>query len=399
MLELIDFLSREDVKQIIKEYAQSEPTKLLLNPPAGFKDRIKEIVDQIIARQKAKGKLHQWASNYELIMPPPLSIEQASSDATCSYKKNLVSGDHFIDLTGGMGIDFLTMSENFANATYVERSEKLCAVFQHNAKVLRRNVKIVNNDASNFITNVDTPFDQTTIYLDPARRDLNSSRVVQIQDCSPNVMNLLPQLQSKASRVIIKYAPLLDIQAAIRILPGVKEVHIVSIKNECKELLFLIDWSFKETPLIKCMNLDTDQPSYSFKLTDEQATEATLANIKEYLHEPNSSIMKAGAFKKIANDFSLEKLAQNTHLYTSKNQIADFPGRTFKILDNGDKSSIKHYAPENKINVIARNYPMSATELKKKWKLKDGGDYFLIGFKNKENKSNLVIAKRVHSLE
>lgn len=397
MLELIDFLSREDVKQIIKEYAQAEPTKLLLNPPAGFKGQIKEIVDQIISRQKAKGKLDQWASNYELIMPPPVSIEQASSDTTCRYKKDLTSGHHLIDLTGGMGIDFLAMSEGFAEATYVERSEELCALFQHNSKVLNRNVKIVNDDSSNFIKNIDSPCDQTTIYLDPARRDSNRDRVVQMQDCSPNVMDLLPQLQSKASRVIIKYAPLLDIQSATRTLSGVKEVHIVSIKNECKELLFWMEWSFKETPLIKCVNLGTDQPSYSFKLTEEQATEANLADIKEYLHEPNSSIMKAGAFKKIANDFSLEKLAQNTHLYTSATQIAGFPGRTFQILANGDKNSIKHYAPEQKINVITRNYPMTVTELKKKWKLKDGGNYFLIGFKNKENKSNLVIAKRVHS--
>ncbi len=395
MSALIDFLKQEEVKQYIGNNLTADPTQLLLNPPNNFKEHIKEIAAQIQARQKAMGKLDAWSTNLDLIMPPPLSIEQASSELTCEYKKRLVGGGHLIDLTGGMGIDFLALSEAFERATYVEKERPLCEVFEHNVNVLEKDVKVVNSNAEDHLEDLQSNPEKTVIYLDPARRDESKGKVFKIEDCSPNLIDLLPLLKHKASKVLIKYSPILDIQAIVRFIPHIKEIHIVSVKNDCKELLILVDFKYEGTPEIRCVNLATEQPTYSFKIEDEKSSRFRLEDVDQYLLESNSSIMKAGVFKKIAMDFNIGKIAENTHLYTSNAPVKDFPGRTFKVLAEVDKSSLKQFAPANKINVITRNHPLNANGLKKKWKLKDGGDYFLIAFRDQKNKTKMVIAERL----
>lgn len=395
MDELIDFLKREDVKRFIKENVNADINQLILNPPSNFKERIKDIASQILARQKAKGKLDNWADNYQLIMPPPLSIEQASSQTTCTYKKGLVSGNHLLDLTGGMGIDFLAMSESFSSSTYVEKEALLCQIFQHNADILNSNAEVINNEAFEFLANLDSSI-KPVVYLDPARRDQNKSKVFKIEDCSPDLVVLLPVLKQKAARILIKYSPMLDIKSVLKVLPGIKDIHIVSVKNETKELLILVDFQFRGTPTIHCVNLESGQSSYSFGMDEEKSASIELSDVDAFLFEPNSSIMKAGAFKKVALDFGLRKLAENTHLYTVGVPNNKLPGRVFKVLANADSKSIKEYALEGKINVISRNHPLSPTEIKKKWKLKDGGSYFLIAFRDQANKAKMIIAERLH---
>ena len=390
---LIDFLQRKDVKQFIQDHVDQDVNRLILNPPTEFRENIREIASQISSRQKAKGKLDAWFSNFDLIMPPPLSVEQASSGVTCDYKKSLVSGDSLVDLTGGMGIDFLALSSSFRKATYVERSSDLCNVFKHNAGVLSGDFEIVNEEAQAFLSQLNTP-EKPFIYLDPARRDAEKNKVFKIEDCSPDLTELFPLLKEKSSGVLVKYSPLLDIQSILNSISHVEKIHVVSVRNDCKELLLQINFSFEGEPVIKCVNLQSNQPAYSFKPSQEKSSPADLTDIDNFILEPNSSIMKAGAFKKIAADFNLGKLGEHTHLYTSPNKVSDFPGRTFKVIESADKKSIRKFAPGGKINVISRNHPLDPKGLKHKWKLRDGGDYFLIAFRDKNGKSKMVISER-----
>ncbi|SNS54675.1 Conserved hypothetical protein 95 [Ekhidna lutea] len=391
----LDFLVQPEVRQFIRENVQTDTNKLILNPPSGFKPNIKQIVAQIQARQKATGKLDIWASNFGLVMPPPLSIEQASSQTTCDYKKQLISGHHLIDLTGGMGIDCLTLSESFDCTTYVEQQTELCEVFQHNLKMLGKEIEIENKEAGNYLKNLNPSPENRVIYLDPARRDSSKNRVFRIEDCSPNIVELMPWLKRHAHKVLIKFSPILDIQSILNAVPHVSEVHIVSVKNDCKEILIVADFAFKGEPEITCVNLESTHPPFSFKFQDEARAKVLYGEPSSYLFESNSSIMKAGAFKSISVNFDFKKIGESTHLYTSEKLMRDFPGRTFEIIEEASKKNISAYASKGKINVITRNYPLPATELKKKWKLKDGGDYYLLAFRDVNYKPKTLIAKRL----
>lgn len=393
----LDFLLGEEVKAFIRSNVNSDPHKLILNPPKEFKDHIKQISGQIMARQKARVKLNRWATNFDLIMPPALSIEQASSQATCDYKKQLISGNHLVDLTGGMGIDCLALSERFQQTTYVEEQPNLCEVFSHNAKTLNKTIKIVNESAESFISNLDKETDEITFYLDPARRDDHKNRVFRIEDCSPNLIEILPMLKVKGDKVLVKFSPILDLRAIIEAINGLSEIHIVSVRNDCKEILLLIDFKHSSECKIRAINLESGQPNYSFNLNQEANSVVEYGDLKKYLFEPNSAIMKAGAFKKIAQDFGLSKLGENTHLYTSDRILKDYPGRTFEVVSLADKKSLSKFADAGKINVITRNYPLNANELKKKWKLNDGGAFFLVAFTDTNERPKMVIAQRIDS--
>lgn len=395
MISPIDFLTQPEVRECISENINADPNKLILNPPSAFRDHIKEIASQIQSRQKAKGKLDSWATNFEVVMPPPLSIEQASSEATSQYKLKLLSGEHLLDLTGGMGIDCISLSTSFKTTTYVEKASNLCDLFSHNAKVFNRKVEVVNANAEDYLKSHSFDQKKTIAYLDPARRDQSKNRVFRIEDCSPNLIQLISGLRKNVSKVLVKYSPLLDISSLIKAIDHIKELHVVSVKNDCKELLLLMDFSFKDKPQLKCVNLETAQPPFSFSLEDEQSASAAYGDYVKFIYESNSSIMKAGAFNIVAEVFDVRKLANNTHLYTSDQIIKSFPGRIYQVIDIVNKHSIKKYAADGKINVISRNYPLNPQELKKKWKLKDGGQYFLLAFRDQHNKAQMIIANRL----
>ncbi|MEO9870158.1 THUMP-like domain-containing protein [Ekhidna sp.] len=396
MDDSFDFIIREDVKDFIQQNINVDTKKLILNPPKDFKNQIKGISNQILARQKARGKLDNWAKNFDLIMPPPLSIEQASSLTTSQYKQPLISGDRLIDLTGGMGIDCLALSTQFRQTTYVEEQSKLCEIFQHNSRVLWSNIDIINKSAEEYLSTLDSEPENTVIYLDPARRDNQKNRVFKIEDCSPNLIQLIPTLKGKSSRVLIKLSPVLDIQAIDKAIPETSEIHIVSVKNDCKEILLIINFNEQIDTKIITVNLESGQSAYSFFRSEEAKIHSEFNTCLKYLYEPNSSIMKSGAFKKIGADFGLAKIAPNTHLYTSDEKLFDFPGKVFEILTHAKKKEISHYADNEKINVITRNYSLNANELKKKWKLKDGGNNFLIAFRDKEEKAQMVIVRKMN---
>lgn len=389
-----EILAQPKVKRFVVNHLNSDVKKLVLNPPAEFKESIKPIALQIQARQKAKKKLSSWVANQDLLFPAPISVEQASSETTANYKKNLLKGSSLVDLTGGMGVDCLSLSDNFEKTTYVDQNADLCGIFKHNCKILGKNIEVANSEASMYVEELLSS--DTSIFLDPARRDNSQNKVFKLDDCSPNLKELLPSLKSKASKILIKLSPLLDIKSVLNEFTNVGEIHVVSVKNECKELLVLIDPNLDGEPNIIAVNLETDEDPYSFKYSEESEAPLTIGEPKSHLFEPNSSIMKAGAFKKIAVDFSLKKLETNTHLYTLENTTKALPGRTFKILeDQVDTKVIEKYAEGKSINVVTRNYPMRAEALKKKFNVKDGGSYFLIGYTNMAGKAKLIIAEKV----
>lgn len=394
MTSRLDFLARPEVRKYIRENIFADTSTLVLNPPSALKEHIKDIAIQIQSRQKAKGKLDDWAENYELVMPLPLSLEQASSSITSKYKQGLISGRHLIDLTGGMGIDCLSLSNSFEHTTYVEESKELCNVFQYNSMILEKPIEVTHAEAGYFLKDHETDPKNTVAYIDPARRDQSRNRVFQIEDCSPNLIDLIPLLKKRVSKLLIKYSPLLDISLIFKKIDNIKEVHVVSVKNDCKELLLLIDFEFVGPPLIRCVNLETHQQDFSFSVDEERSANSSYDSYRRFIYEPNASILKAGAFNKIAEAFSLKKLSENTHLYTSDQEIKTFPGRVYEVKEEAKKGSIKEYGEGGKINVVTRNYPLSAQELKKKWNLKDGGKYFLLAFRDLKGRPQMVISTR-----
>lgn len=392
MMMNLDFLQKEEVIAFIQANLNSDTSKLLLNPPTEWKNQISSIVDQIISRNKAKGKLDDWLENPAIIFPPPISIEQASSKATSKYKRHLIKGKHLIDLTGGMGVDCLSLSKSFQQTTYVEQNEVLCSLFDHNSKQQNQPIQIINQSAEEFLKFFSG---KAIFYLDPARRDLDRNRVTRLEDCTPNLLDLLPLLQNKAEKVVVKLSPLLDLAHLIDSIPNIVEIHVVAVKNDCKELLLVIDFDSQKPTSIIAANLESNQPTLKFDFKEEKQLKPHIVSLGKYLYEPNVAILKAGGFLQVSAQYELGKLAVNTHLYSSDECIPSFPGKVFEVLEEFERKLLMSYAPKGMINVISRNHSLGAADLKKKMKLKDGGDYFLIAFRDQNNKNQMVFAKRV----
>lgn len=383
-------------KEFIKENMAADVNRLLLNPPALFKSNIKFLAEQIQSRQKAKGKLPSWGENYDLIMPPPLSIEQCSSEETADYKGGLVKGDVLVDLTGGMGVDCLALSRSFSRTIYVEQQLELCERFRQNSDVFGCKIEVVNQSAEEFLK--DLKEENVTFFIDPARRDPNAKRVFKFSECSPNVVELMPYFKKKALKVLIKASPLVDLKQGLSELQSVAEIHVVSVKNDCKEVLFLLDFEREvQEPVIKTVNFSSERETFDFKLSAEESAGATLGDLDKYLLIPNASILKAGAFKKIGQVFGLKKLAANTHLYTSNSRVPKFPGRQFEVIaEKVDKKILQVNGVEKQVNVITRNHPNSALEILKKYKLKEGGELYIIGFRDQRNKPQLTLVETMN---
>jgi len=382
-------------KQFVQENLGADVTKLLLNPPAIFKDNISFLVDQIVSRRKAKGKLPTWCESSGLIFPSPLSVEQSSSEVLANYKARLVFSKLLIDLTGGMGVDCLAMSTSFDHTIYVETNKHLCDCFEHNSKTLSKSIQIENQTAESFLETADLS-SKPVLFIDPDRRS-ESKKMVRFSDCSPDVSELAKTLKSAATQMLIKASPLLDIKAGLAELINVKEVHVLSIRNECKEVLFLLDFSNTQPePIIKTVNiLAESEEFFEFTFSEEDNAESAFSKPRSYLLIPNASILKAGAFNQIGVQYGIPKIARNTHIYTSDKIIAKFPGRQFKIIsDKVRAEKINEYLPNRMVNVITKNHPASPSDLLQKFKLKEGGELYLIGFRDGGNKVRLVIAQK-----
>lgn len=380
----------EEEKQFILSNIDTDVTKLLLNPPKDFKERITFLTEQIQSRQKAKDKLPTWYANPDLIFPSPLSVEQCSSEATANYKAELLGGTHLIDLTGGMGVDTLTFADHFQHVTYVEQNEFLCSQMEHNAQALGKNVQVINDTAESFLAK--RKFDSPSLFfIDPARRDNQAKKVFRFADCSPNINDLLDLFREIGSKVMIKAAPLIDLSMGIEELQNVEAIHVISVKNDCKEVLFLLDFQRKNTDVpIRTINLTNEGSEiFDFTFNEERASDLVLSDPKKFLLLPNASILKAGAFKSISTQFGISKIGTNTHFYTSDELVSNFPGRTFEVLNEPISKQL------DRANVISRNHPLTPQQILKKFRLKEGGNRFILAFRDQNEKPQIVLAQKI----
>lgn len=395
------FVISEGTKAFIKAHKEDNIKFLALHHKCNDDVDIQFALQQIEGYQLSKTKLPSLCAFFnDIIFPVHLSLEQCSSEISAKYKAEISpKGLTMADLTGGYGIDFSFIAKNFEQAYYIEQNEDLCVIANQNFKTLGlTHAHILNTSAEEFLKNTQINF--SLIFIDPARRDANGRKTFLPQDCTPDLSSFQDKILQKTNQLLIKYAPLLDIKLALQVLKQVFEIHIVSVENECKELLFKIDKSIQtEEPKLICVNEKRGRrETFEFTFTEENNAPLYANSIKKYLYEPNSSIMKAGAYNTISNKFQVDKLATNSHLYTSDSLISNFPGRIFEvsICSSFNKTEIKDTLKDiTKANLSIRNYPSSVEDLKKKLKLKDGGDIYLFATTICSNQHILVGGKQL----
>lgn len=381
-----------ETKQFIATHEKEDIFALKLKYKTESKVDINLSIRQITGKQKIKYKVPLFYQTEDILYPAQLSLEQSSSESTAKYKSNLCEGNRLIDLTGGFGVDCCFMSSRFKQVTYVEQQEELCDLAAHNFKALgKEHIKVVHSKTENYLAETEHV---DWIFIDPARRSTEGKKVVLLSDCEPNVAILSALLLEKASHVMIKLSPMMDITAAIRELPATSEIHIISVENECKEVLLILDQTAGVNIKIKTINfgINKEDQVFEFNIQDESLANISFSSmLGKYLYEPNAAIMKSGAFKLIGERFKLHKLHRNTHLYTSDELSVEFPGRIFEVKKQwgNSKKELKELVVKiPKANITTRNYPVSVDELRKKLKIKDGGDIYLFACTlNNEQKS------------
>lgn len=357
-------------------------------------------LDQIAGWQTATRKLPSWAAVDGVVYPPHLSMEQCSSEFTARYKAALarrISADKtlFVDLTGGMGVDFSFMSRGFGKAVYVERQSNLCENALHNFPLLGvGNAEAVNSDGVEYLRSLSHA---SVIYLDPARRDANGGKAVAISDCTPDVVSLLDELLTKADSVIIKLSPMLDWHKAMAELKRVTELHIISSGNECKELLFVLS---RETPISSHVFCVNNNDIITFPLDDASLKPSIIPHliVGMHLYEPSASVMKAGCFGMLCERYGVKTVGDNSHLFVSPDGIGDFPGRGFiiKAISTLNKNDLKKSLTGiDRANITTRNFPVPVAELRKKLHLKDGGETYIFATTASDGKRLLLVCQKI----
>ena len=386
-------------QQFIRENLNADvPTLALKKAPVGTD--VSLALRQIAARQLLQKKVPQWAENEGLLFPVHLSIEQCSSEAAAKYKAGLLDGHTFADLTGGLGIDTFYISQHFQQTDYVEMQTELCDLARHNFAILKADVKVLNETAEDYLKRCEP---KDCIFIDPARRDEHGRKTISISDCTPDVAALQDLLRQKAKRVLIKLSPMLDISKALEELCHVKEVHVVAVANECKELDLIMERDYQGEVHFVCVNLMTNQQELCFTMAEERNSTTRLADgVMKYLYEPNPALMKAGCFKLLTACFDVYKLHRNSNLYTSDRLILDFPGRVFEVQDwapYNKKVKSTLLADVEKASVAVRNFPLSVAELRKNLKIADGDENYVFATTLKGEEKIIILTKKAASDE
>lgn len=392
-------------QEFIQRYREEDVRQLALQGARFPQVDLPYALDQIAGWQTARRKIPSWTTIEGMVYPPRLSMEQCSSEQTAKYKAVLVQrllgqnkGGCMVDLTGGFGVDFSFLSPLFDEAVYVEQQEHLCRIAQDN--IIRLGLKqsdVVHDDSVAYLhrmKHVDL------IYLDPARRDVHGARTYDIHHCTPNVLEIKNELLQKAQWVVVKLSPMLDWHKAVHDLHSVTEVHVVSVGNECKELLLVMEGGKEREqndaspPTVFCVN---DEQVFICGMDDSKDVSITDRVEKEmFLYEPNASIMKAGCFGACAAQYEVKAIAWNSHLFVSDSLIEQFPGRIFRItaVSTMNKRELKTILQDiKKANVAVRNFPLKADELRKRLKLADGGDIYLFGTTTEEDRHLVLVTK------
>lgn len=393
----------EQTHDYIRQHREDDVRQLALRGAGVSGVDLPMAMQQIAGWQIACKKLPTWAAADGLFYPPHLNMEQCSSEQTARYKASLLpspstlhpSFSTFIDLTGGFGVDFYFMSQGFCQRVYVEQNAHLCALAEHNFACLSFPCSVHCSTSEAFLSDWETPAD--CIFLDPARRDDHGGRTYALEDCSPNVLELLPLLRQKARCVVLKLSPMLDWHKAVNDLgERVTEVHIVSVANECKELLIMMSADNTGAPVIHCVN-DGQLMIYRPDENDSNPVIASSDEAAAFLYEPNASIMKAGCYGMLTQRFPVAAIAADSHLFVSSQYVADFPGRLFAvnaITSMNKKELAGALKGVSRANIATRNFPMTALQLRKRLRLADGGEDYLFGTTTASGQHVVYICKK-----
>lgn len=391
----------DKLEQFIQKHSNDDPYNLVLQQKKYPDIDVRFASEQIQCRQLIRHKLPYWYATPKLYFPSRLATEQCSSEITAKYKQQLINGNSLCDLTGGLGVDSYYFSLIADKVIYVEQNKLYCEAAQNNFTALQRdNIEVI---VGNCMDLIDALPAVDCFYIDPARRGENNSRLFAIDQCEPNILNIKDRLLKKSSRVIIKVSPMIDITASLTLLPETIEVHINSVRNECKEILFILsEIGDSQEPKIICNNLSKESnSSFTFVQSEERTAKVDFTStVGEYIYEPNASIMKAGGYKAFANRFGLLKLHSNSHLYTSVNIDTDvlFHARGFRIveimpLDKSTLKNIKKKYPQ--ANIAVRNSIFTVEEFRKRSNIKEGGELYMFVTTLYNEDSVIIVGRKV----
>jgi len=368
-------IGNEEARNFILAHEQEDPYEVSLNHREAGGLPVALLARQIESRRKARSKLPEWYKQNGVIFPDPENLQQASSEAAAKYKARIFQGGPLADLSGGTGIDayYLAGGEELH---FVEPNEELCRLARHNFAILNQKLTIYQESAVSFI---DRMASGLRIYIDPSRRNSSSQKTVLFSDGSPDITRILPRLLEKSDRILLKASPMIDIHAArVSLNHHVKEVHILEFAGECKEVLFLLDRSHHDDPPVYAVIPDKHL-AFTFRYSEERQTDVEFGPVSGWLYEPSPALMKAGAFNILARRFNLVKVHPNTHLYTSRQCVRDFPGRTFRVTEIRPYNlrNLRAMSKDGKANITVRNFPETVASLRKKSGIRDGGMVYL----------------------
>ena len=362
----------KEVEKFINANLQTDLHSLLLKKSPFAEVSMQEIVQQIKGKKVAQKKF-PFLLKEGIVFPPNLNLEQASSQSTAEFKAQNLKGKKFLDLTSGFGIDAYFLSKNFDEITLIEQNTELLEIVKHNWGILERKANFINDNLENFLANNQEQFD--LIYLDPARRDDHKNKKFLLEDLSPNLLEIQEKLMKFSDQIIIKLSPLIDISYLISVLKNIFKIEIIAVKNEVKELLVFMNSKFEtENVEISCTNLESDDVVFSFNFNDEKERNAMFSEPQKFLYIPSNAVLKSGGFNSLSEKFNLKKLHPNSHFYTNDERLEGFSGRVLEI-EIVDSKTIKK---GDQFNIISKNYPLTPEEIKKKYKISDGGNSYLI---------------------
>ncbi len=386
-----------EIHCFIREHLNDNPDQLLWKKNEYTDNRIVLTVEQILSRENIKDKLPSWYACKDLFYPSKLSTEQCSSEKTAIYKAELATGQTLCDLTGGLGVDSYFFSRKINHVIYVEQNNAYCEAARHNFQTLSAtNINVLHADA----TIIANQILADTYYIDPARRTVDNKRVFALSDYTPNVLAIKEILLKHGEKLIIKISPMADISAVMQLLPETTDIHVISVRNECKELLFVLQSDRDNKSVnIHTVNFSThSEQFFSFAIEEEKEAQPLYTNqIGTYLYEPNASILKSGAFKLIAQRYGLKKLHPHSHLYTSNQLMEFFPGRMFQVKNVMDFNGrllkqISKSIPQ--ANITTRNFKLSVNELRSRSKIKDGGNIYLFATTLNDQRAVIIQAEK-----
>ena len=386
----------KSVQDYISKNLSTDVFEIILKKQIFPKVSNKEIAEQISAKVKSKEKLTTYFNTPNIYFPNKVNIEQTSSEKTAEFKSKIVTGNTMIDATGGFGVDSLYFSKEFKKTIYIEENKELFEIVKANSNKLGlNNIKHLNDDGIEYTKNINTEID--LLYIDPSRRNKENKKVHFLSDCTPLIdYNLIKSLQNFKT-ILIKCSPIIDLKKTIKDLKVVSEIYIVGINNEVKEVLFSLNKQSNNDIKIKCIDLINRDLDFEFNINDiDNKKNDDNSEVLNYLYEPNSMILKSGAFGLICDRYDVKKLNTNSHLYTCK-KLIDFPGRVFEV------DSVVNYSKRNlkdlnisKANITTRNFPMDVKDIRKKSKILDGGKDYLFFTTNHTNEQIIIKTKKPH---